>query len=226
MATMTKRIGQRAALLVALGWLITAAGPFAYTDLPKNLPERRPGLWEVHTLGELSGEVKTYEERSRICVNVAVDRELYREELDNKRMTVVMMDGDCNAPSYTFDGHKLSATMQCESRGVEGGPRAVTRFQATTTYVSPDKVISEHKRVDHNHIVFDGESTYRETMTRIGDCEAGQKPGDRVRIESRMNGQEIQKSMNTDNIFDAAKTGHKLIEDLQAAHQRINDAFK
>ena len=214
----------RAAGLIALGSLLTAAAPFPYSDLPPDLPERRPGLWEIRTKGMLSGAVKTYEERSRICVDSAVDRALYRDDLDAKHMTVAMMDGKCDPPTYAFDGNTLSMTMQCTSRGVDGGPRAETAFESATTYAGPDSVTVEHRRVDRGHIVFDGESTYRDTMTRIGNCEPGQKPGDRIRIDSRMNGSEIQKSMRKDNIFDASRTHHKLMEDLQAAHRRLDEA--
>lgn len=210
---------------VALGLMLAAAAPFAYSDLPTNLPERRPGLWEIRTEGRLgSGAVKTYEERSRICVNAAVDRALYRDDLDAKHMTVAIMDGSCEAPAYAFDGNKLSMIMQCTSRGVDGGPRAETAFESTTTYAGPDKVTVEHRRVDRNHIVFDGVSTYRDTMTRVGDCEPDQKPGDRIRIDSRMNGSEIQKSMRRDNLFDAARTHHKLMEDILAAQRRLDEA--
>jgi len=204
--------------------LTTAAAPFPYSDLPLNLPQRRPGLWEIHTQGTLSGAVKAYEERSRICVNAAVDRALYHEDLDAKHMTVAMMDGNCAPPVYAFDGKALSMTMQCSSRGADGAPRAETAFESTTTYDGPDRVTVEHQRVDRNHIVFDGVSTYHDTMTRIGDCEPDQKPGDRIRIDSRMNGSEVQKSMRRDNIFDASRTHHKLMEDILAAHRRLDAA--
>lgn len=211
--------------MVALGLMLTAAAPFPYSDLPPDLPERRPGLWEIRTEGRLSsGAVKTYEERSRICVNAAVDRALYRDDLNAEHVTVAMMDGSCETPAYAFDGNRLSMTMQCTSRSVDGGLRAVTVFESTTTYAGPDKVTVEHRRVDRNHIVFDGESTYRDTMTRVGDCEPGQKPGDRIRIVSRMNGSEIQKFMRKDNLFDAARTHHKLIEDILAAQRRLDEA--
>ena len=115
-------------------------------------------------------------------------------------------------------------TMQCTSRGADDGSRTETAFESTTTYDGADRVTVEHRRVDRNHIVFDGVSTYHETMTRIGDCEPNQKPGDRIRIDSRMNGSEVQKSMRRDNIFDAARTHHKLMEDILAAHSRLNEA--
>jgi len=221
---MVRQDSARAIGLIVLGLSLTAATPFPYSDLPANLPERRPGLWEIRTEGHLTGAVKTYEERSRICVDAAVDRALYRDDLDAKHMTVAMMDGNCAAPIYAFGGNKLSMTMQCTSRGVEGDPRAETAFESITTYTSPEKVIVEHRRTDRNHVVFDGVSTYHDTMTRIGDCESGQEPGDRVRIDSRMNGSEIQKSMRRDNIFDASRTHHKLMEDILAAHRRLNAA--
>lgn len=221
---MTRQSRVRAAGLVALGSLLAAAAPFSYSELPPDLPERRPGLWEIHTKGMLSGAVKTYEERSRICLNAAVDHALYQDDLDAKHMTVAMMDGNCDPPAYALHGNTLSMTMQCTSRGVDGGPRAETAFESTTIYAGPDKVTVEHRRVDRNHIVFDGPSAYRDTMTRIGDCEPGQKPGDRIRIDSRMNGSEVQKSMRKDNIFDASRTRHKLMEDLQAAHRRLDEA--
>lgn len=221
---MTRQGRIRAAMRVALGLPLAAAGSFPYSNLPPGLPERHPGLWEIRTEGALSGVVKTYEERSRICVNAPVDRALYRDDLDAKHMTVAMIGGNCAPPVYVFDGNRLSMTMQCTSRGVDGGPPAETAFESTTTYVSPDKVTVEHRRVDRNHIVFDGASTYHDTMTRIGDCEPGQKPGDRIRIDSRMNGSEVQKSMRKDNIFDASRTHHKLMEDLLAAHRRLDEA--
>lgn len=221
---MTGRGGARAAGLITLGLLLMAGTPFPYSDLPANLPERRPGLWEIHTEGRLTGAVKTYEERSRICMNAAVDRALYRDDLDAKHMTVAMMDGNCAAPVYALDGNHLTMTMHCTSRGVEGSPRAETAFESTTTYSGPERVIVEHRRTDRNHVVFDGVSTYHDTMTRIGDCEPAQKPGDRIRIDSRMNGSEIQKSMRTDNIFDASRTHRKVMEDILAAHGRLNAA--
>lgn len=130
---MTRQGRVRAAGLVALGSLLAAAAPFPYSDLPPDLPERRPGLWEIRTEGSLSsGAVKTYEERSRICVDAAVDRALYQDNLDAKHMTVAMMGGSCEAPAYALDGNALSMTMQCTSRGVDGGPRAETTFASTT----------------------------------------------------------------------------------------------
>lgn len=82
--------------------MLAAAAPFPYGDLPPDLPERRPGLWEIHSEGILSGAVKTYEERSRICLDTAVDRALYRHDLDAKHMTVAMMDGKCDPPAYAL----------------------------------------------------------------------------------------------------------------------------
>lgn len=208
--------------MIVLGILLMAATPFPQAELPTGLPGRRPGLWEIQTRGTLSGAVKTYEERSRICVDAAVDRALYQEDIDAKHMTVAMMDGSCTAPVYALDGNRLSMTMHCTSRGMEGGPKAQTSFESTTTYSSPDRLSVEHRRIDHNHIIFNGLSTYRDTMTRIGNCEPGQKAGDRTRIDSRMNGREIQKSMRKDNIFDASRTHHKLMEDILAAHRRLD----
>ncbi len=224
---MAGRSGARIAGLFVLGSALSAAasGPFPYSDLPPNLPERRPGLWEIRTEGTLSsGPVKRYEERSRLCVDAVVDHALYRKDLDAKHMTVAIMDGRCDAPAYAFDGHALSMTMQCTSGAVDGGPRAETSFASTTTYAGPDSVTVEHRRVDHGHIAFESETTYRDTMTRIGDCEAGQKPGDRVRIDSRMDGSEVQKSMRKDNILDCSHTHHKLMEDILAAHRRLNES--
>ena len=39
-----------------------------------------------------------------------------------------------------------------------------------------------------------------------------------------MNGSEVQKSIRRDNIFDASRTHHKLMEDILAAHRRLNEA--
>src|SRR5690606_16540974 len=128
---------------IALGLLLAAATRFPVSDLPPNLPERRPGLWEIHTEARLSGAVKSYEERSRICVNAAVDRALYRADLAAKHMTVAMMDGNCAAPVYALDRNKLSMTMQCTSRGADVGPRAETLFESTTTYDGSDRVTVE-----------------------------------------------------------------------------------
>lgn len=114
--------------------------------------------------------------------------------------------------------------MQCTSRGVDGGHRAETAFESTTSYAGPDRATVQHRRIDRNHVVFQGESSYRDTITRLGDCEPGQKPGDRIRLESRMRDSEVQKSMRKDNVLDASRTHRKLMEDLQAAHRRLDEA--
>jgi hypothetical protein len=215
----------RVAGQVALGLMLVGAAPFPYSKLPSDLPERRPGLWEIRTDGALSsGPVETYEERSRVCLDAAVDRVLYRSDLDAKHMSVAMMDGSCEAPVYAFDGKALSMTMQCTSRGVEGGPRAETSFTSTTTYASPDKVTVEHRRVDHDHLIFDGESINHEIMRRIGDCEPDQKAGYRIRINARINGSESQKSMLEDNILEASRVHRKVMGDILEAHRRINES--
>ena len=47
---------------------------------------------------------------------------------------------------------------------------------------------------------------------------------DHIRIDSRMNGSEVQKSMRKDNIFDVSRTHHKVMEAILAAHRRLNES--
>lgn len=221
---MTGRGRTHAAALVASAAVLTAATPVPAPDLPPDLPERRAGLWEIRTLGHLPGAIKTYEERTRICVDAAVDRALYRADLEAKAVTVADRGGACDAPVHALDGHRLSMTMHCSSAGAEGRAGGQTIFESTTTFAGPDLVTVVHRRVDPGNTVFAAESVYHDTMTRIGACAPGQRPGDRIRLESLLDGSESQNSRRIDNLFDASRTPHKMMEDLLAAYRRAEAA--
>ena len=171
-------------------------------DLPPDLPKRTSGLWEIRTEGTLSsGPIRHYEERSQICLNATADQALYDIDLEAKYMTIAKEEGNCEAPVYTFDGESLDMTMQCTRKVTDGSTIATTVFTSRTTYLDTNHVITEHKRLDRSPAF-----------------------GDRIRIDSRMEGNEIQKSMRKDNIFDASRSRQKLMEDSLARHRQILEA--
>ena len=194
-------------------------------DLPPDLPKRTSGLWEIRTEGTLSsGPIRHYEERSQICLNATADQALHGIDLEAKYITIAKEEGNCEAPVYTFDGESLDMTMQCTRKVTDGSTIATTVFTSRTTYLDTNHVITEHKRLDRSPAFMPEELIYRDTMTWIGECDPKAKFGDRIRIDSRMEGNEIQKSMRKDNIFDASRSRQKLMEDSLARHRQILEA--
>lgn len=154
---MTPTAGRRTALAAAL---LMAAPAVAVADI-SSVPKRAPGLWETMTITD------TGRTGAKECIDAATDRLVLQ-------LTSVLT---CKNTDFkrTADGYAAGAV--CSSGGlsidnkvtVTGDFETYARAEARTTMRSDDGDAGLNRSF----------STAIETR-RLGDCEAGQIPGDLV----------------------------------------------
>ena len=91
---MTRIIILAAMAATGLGW-----SPLLAADAEDQVPQRKPGLWEIITVAPVSGMTK-----NRVCIG----------EDDN--MVMPENAGDCGTPEITRLNEGLTVTLTCVSK--------------------------------------------------------------------------------------------------------------
>ncbi|MGH6860418.1 MAG: DUF3617 domain-containing protein [Phyllobacterium sp.] len=211
------RLGRclKAAAFLLASTIATSAG-----ELPSGTPARKPGFWQSTLTGSLGGQLTNVEKVNRICLDAHADRALYEKDIQEKRMSAVMLEGDCEEPDYSLSGNVLSGSLSCTNKPLEQGTPAGTEFRWTITYENDSQVTIEERRTDVNNFT-PGEAHTVNRWIRVGDCEDGFMPGDSIEIRNTSNGHAMPVYDKKQNLFTGMEAGKKLMNDLKRLYQRV-----
>lgn len=140
-------------------------------DVPANLPKRKPGLWEMQ-MGTANGLPQVM----KVCLDEASDRAMY--ELGAK-----MSGSVCSKFTLAVNGGVVVADAVCNLPGPQGTivmtSHSETRFTGNASYQTQGKVKLDPAL---NGV---SENTVNSSGHWVGQCTAGQKPGDMVFPDGR-----------------------------------------
>jgi hypothetical protein len=155
----------RSRLLLAIA-LLGVAGTVAAVDLPANMPKRKPGLWEMQTSG-MGGHAQS----TKLCLDADTDRDMYK-------MGAQMSGQMCSKFNINVQGNSVVADAVCNIQAPSGAmnitSHSETRFEGDTAYHTDTQIKYDPAMMGHS------EMTVTSTGRWVGQCPAGQKPGDMV----------------------------------------------
>lgn len=135
----------------------------AFAELPKEMPRRKPGLWEMKTsMAELGGITQTMQ----MCVGADTDNLLYQRG---------SKQGGCQQQEWRQEGGRSTFSAICQVEGstanirgsFSGDFNSAYRGELYSTYSPPLQGLAS--------------MTMQQDARWLGDCQPGQKPGDIVR---------------------------------------------
>jgi hypothetical protein len=152
-------------LLLAVSLLGLASVVLAQ-DLPANMPKRKPGLWEMQTTG-MSGQPQVM----KLCLDESTDRDMYK-------MGAQMSGHVCSKFNVSVQGTTVVSEAVCRIDGPSGPinmtTHSETRFDGNTSYQTQGHMTYEPAVMGHSEMTMNSSGRW------VGECPAGQKPGDMV----------------------------------------------
>ena len=143
------------------------AGAALAQDIPANLPKRKPGLWEMQTSG-MGGQPQT----TKFCLDAETDAAMYK-------MGTHMSGQMCS--KFNIDvqgGNKVVTDAVCKIDTPNG---AVNMTSHSETTYQGDSAYSTQGHITYNPAIMGhADMTMTSTGHWVGQCAAGQKPGDMV----------------------------------------------
>lgn len=135
-----------------------------FTAVADELPERKPGLWEMTSKVNIMG--RNVEQIIKQCVDEQTDKELLSMGKNSPVGT------DCSAPTFEKVGDTYLSKMACKGKGMNVSTETVFRgdfdskftSESTITY-DPPLPTGDAQKVTVN-------------AKWIGDCGAGLSPGE------------------------------------------------
>jgi len=203
--------------LSALGFLASAVSPAAAYDLPKELPERKPGLWEMITRGTFGPN--RIEIVKRYCLDAETDPVLQETEIQSRELSVIYNDVQCKPPVVTRSGNVVSGAMTCEAFKASVRPTGKD-FRWKINYVSPSEVVVDEVGIAHN-IQGGGEDRSVQRQAWVGACPESQKPGDGVEFFPAYNGGKSEKPRSA-NLFENRKVLTKILNEANELNSRFH----
>lgn len=155
----------RCRLLLAVS-LLGLTGAALAQDLPANMPKRKPGLWEMQSAG-MGGQSQTM----KLCLDADTDKAMYK-------MGTQMSGHMCSKFNIGVQGSTVVSDAECKLDMPSG---AVTMTSHSETTFSGDTSYSTKGTMKYQPAVM-GRSEMAMTSSGrwLGECPAGQKPGDMV----------------------------------------------
>lgn len=200
-----------------LGLLGSAAAPaFAY-DLPAELPERKPGLWEMIRTGTFGPN--RIETAKRYCLGAKTDLVLQETEIQSRELSVIYSDVQCKPPVVTRSGNVVNGAMSCEAFKASVRPTGKD-FSWKISYLSSSEVVVDEVAIAHN-IHGGGEDRSVQRQTWVGACPEGQKPGDGVEFRPAYNGGKSEKPRSA-NLFESRKVLTKMLNEANELNSRLH----
>jgi len=155
----------RCRLLFALS-LLGIASIAAAQDLPANMPKRKAGLWEMQTTGA-GGQAQVM----KFCLDEDTDRAMYK-------MGTQMSGQQCSKLNVSVQGSTVVSDAVCKMNGPSGAlsvtTHSETKFDGDTAYHTEGHVKYEPA------VMGKSEMTMTSSGRWLGQCAAGQKPGDMI----------------------------------------------
>lgn len=145
-----------------LALLLLATAP-AFAEPPKDMPRRKPGLWEMKTsMAELGGLTQTMQ----MCVGADTDNLLYQRG---------SKQGGCQQQNWRQEGERSSFSAVCQVEGSTANIRGSFSGDFNTAYSG------ELHGTYSPPLQGLASMTMRQDARWLGECQPGQKPGDIVR---------------------------------------------
>lgn len=152
-------------LLLAFSLLGLATVAIAQ-DLPANMPKRKPGLWEMQTSG-MSGHPQVM----KLCLDADTDQAMYK-------MGSQMSGHMCSKFNVDVQGSTVVSDAVCTINTPNGTvnmtSHSETKFDGDTAYQTQG-----HMKYDPA-VMGQSEMAMNSSGHWVGECPAGQKPGDMV----------------------------------------------
>lgn len=160
----------------------TLLAAFALTasaaDMPRDMPKRKTGLWEMKTsIVEMGGITQTFE----MCVGADTDNLLYQKGQTDK---------NCERQDWKRSGNGVDFSAVCR---VEGSTATLNgRFQGDFDSAYSGELLTSYSPPLQGI----ASATMKQEARWTGPCKAGQKPGDVVmKGVSGINVEQLMKNM-------------------------------
>lgn len=152
-------------------WLIAVSllgltGAALAQDIPSNIPKRKPGLWEMQTSG-MGGQAQT----TKACLDADTDTAMYK-------MGTHMSGQMCSTFKIDVQGNKVITDAVCKINSPSGEvnmtSHSETNYQGDSAYSTQGHIKYDPAIMGH------ADMTMTSSGHWIGQCAAGQKPGDMI----------------------------------------------
>jgi len=135
-------------------------------DLPANMPKRKPGLWEMQSSG-MGGQPQVM----KLCLDADTDRSMYK-------MGAQMSGQMCSKFNVNVQGNTVVSEAECKL-DMPNGPvtmssRSETTFDGDTSYTTKGTTKFQPAMMGRSEMPISSSGRW------VGQCPAGQKPGDMV----------------------------------------------
>ena len=172
-------MSSRCRLLLAVS-LLGATAVVLAQDLPANMPKRKPGLWEMQTSG-MGGHPQVM----KLCLDAGTDQDMYK-------MGAQMSGQMCSKFNISVQGTTVVSDAVCKLDGPSGPismtNHSETRFDGDTAYHTDAHMKYEPAMMGQSEMAMTSSGRW------VGQCAAGQKPGDMVMPNgTTMNIKDMQK---------------------------------
>lgn len=135
-------------------------------DLPANMPKRKAGLWEMQTSG-MGGHPQVM----KLCLDADTDQAMYK-------MGTQMSGHMCSKFDISVQGTTVVSDAICKLDGPNGAvnmtSHSETRFDGDTSYQTQGQVKYEPAMMGQSEMAVTSSGRW------VGQCPAGQKPGDMI----------------------------------------------
>ncbi|TWG92108.1 uncharacterized protein DUF3617 [Mesorhizobium sp. J18] len=210
------------ASLIAVGAVVGIALsslPAATHDLPKNIPARKPGLWEMRTTGTVgSNQAKAIK---KYCLDASSDRALYELEILRKQLQVIYSDISCQAPKVSMSGNVMTGEMACRTNSPDDDETAGMDFRWTTTFRSDSEVVNEEHSLPRG-VMFHTENNTITEQRWVSECPADLNPGGIVDLGFTYNSDAWpNENIPPDTIQDALKRLEKSMQEGIEINKRL-----
>jgi len=201
-----------------LGLFLFSSLPTSAYDLPKDIPVRKPGLWEMRMTGTVGpNQVKAIK---NYCLDANADRALHELSILRKELQVVHNDISCQSPKISLSGNLLIGQMACRTNAPDDGETAGVDFRWKMAFKNDSEVVNEEHSVPRD-VMFLTENITIEEQRWIGECPADQKPGDVLDLGFNYNSDVWPNESRPDNIYESLKVVEKLLKEGIEINKRL-----
>lgn len=204
--------------IVGLCLLFSTSFPAAAYDLPKDIPARKPGLWEMRTTGTVGPN--QLKDIKRYCLDAGASQALQELHLLRKELQVVYNDISCQAPKFSLTGMVLAGEMLCRTNSPDDDKAAGNDFRWTTTFKSESEIVTEEYSAPQD-VPLLLEINLVEEQRWISECPAGQTPGDGIDVGFNYNSGTWPNEAKPINIYESLTVANKMLKEGIEINKRL-----
>ena len=187
-------------------------------DLPDNIPQRKPGLWEMVQTGTVGpNKLRSIK---RYCLDAKADRALYELELLRNELTVVYSDIHCRPPRFTMEGNVLTGDMICRTNSLTDHQDAGQDYHWKVVFDGDTRVTFEQEATPVDvMLLLDVDLV--ENQKWVGECPAGMQPGDYIDEGFHYNSDADPDEGRKDNIYESSRVVGKMLNEGKEINKRL-----